>query len=224
MSDTIMGTRVWTPEEVRLRLASIRKHRLAFGGFGELGYADEDLVRQTMNDVLGQWPSEDVLLIGGTLLREDGNAGIAVAFEIARDRGVETVGIHPGIALRFAETHRISPYADHVYFVMDDSWGGMDPSGSRPSPTLETLLSISDEFVAIGGGLHTADEIRAFAGRGRKVRYFPAAMDVEWARRWAERAGAELGHDRGAAWEAWSEIQARDRDSGGSCRTWTCCS
>jgi hypothetical protein len=206
MNDAHDGPRLWTPAEVRLQLASIRKHRLAFGGFGELGYADTDVVRRIMPEVLGEWRHEDLLLIGGTMLREGGNAGIAVAFEIASDHGIETVAIHPGIALRFADTHRVSPFAEHVFFIDDDSWGGMDSTG-RPSPTLQTLLSISDEFVAIGGGVHTADEIRGFAGHGRTVRYFPAEMNHEWARRWADRAGADLGHDRGAAFEAWSEIQ-----------------
>lgn len=179
------------------------KHVITFAGFGELGYQEEGVVERIAADMLATSRRRAPLVNSGTLLRRDGEDGIAAVYEVARAAGIETAGIHPGIALDFADTHTVSPHEDHPFFVADRTWGGLLDDG-RPSPTLELLLAVSDELVVIGGGKHAGDELGAFLARGKPTRYFPAEMNHRATRAWCREAGLDRPLDlRGAAHRIW---------------------
>ena len=74
---------------------------------------------------------------------------------------------------------------------------------------LSTLLAVSSELVAIGGGEHTAQEMAAFAARGKPVRFFPADMHHETMRRWSSEAGVNIPSYAGAAQRSWGDRAGR---------------
>jgi len=192
---------------IRAFFAGRGKHVVYFAGYGELGYEEAGCVRRVASGILTGRPAAGLLVLGGTLLRAGGHDGVAEVYAVARDLGIETAGIHPSIAVRFADTHRVSPDCDHVFFVDDATWGGSLDGTDRPSPTLQLHLAVADEAVFIGGGKHAADELRAFVAAGKPVRYFPADMNHAATREWCQRDGAEIRDYRGAAHAAWEEVR-----------------
>lgn len=202
--------RAWRIESaaaIRAFFAGRGKQVVYFAGYGELGYEEEGCVRRVATGILAGRPAAGLLVLGGTLLRAGGNDGIAEIYAVAKGLGVVTAGVHPSVAMQFADTHRVSPHCDHVFFVDDATWGGFLEGTSRPSPTLQLHLAIADEAVFIGGGKHAADELRAFAAAGKPVRYVPADMNHAATREWCRRDGADIRDFRGAAHAAWEEIQ-----------------
>ena len=154
-SQALTGDNVPRPtpgDEIRRFLRSRTKHVVSFAGFGELGYEDPTVLARVAREVLDPWRPQDVLVNSGTLRRVGGEDGVAQIFPLAKARGIETSGIHPSVALEFADTHPVSPHADHVFFVDDPTWGGFMDRHGKPSPTLEVILDVSDELVVIGGG------------------------------------------------------------------------
>lgn len=201
--------RLWRVEEaanVRRFFRGLRKRVVYFAGYGELGYEDEGRVRSIARRVLSEWAPSEVVAHTGTLLRAGGHDGVAEVYRVARQLGVETTGIHPSVAFDFAETHHVSPFCDHVFFVADETWGGLLEGEERPSPTLSLHLEVSDELVVIGGGKHAAGELQAFVRGGRRVRFFPADMNHATTRRWAASAGVEIEDLRGAAHLVWASL------------------
>ncbi len=193
--------------EIQRSIERLGKHVIYFAGYGELGYEEEGCVRRVAHEVLSSWSPSQVLVHAGTLLREGGHDGIAEIYAIAREMGIETSGIHPSVAMRFADTHRVSPDCDHVFFVEDATWGGLLEGTDRPSPTLRLHLDVSDDVVVIGGGKHAADELRAFGYEGRSVRYYPAEMNHAMTRDWCRRAGVDIHDLRGAAHAVWEQLR-----------------
>lgn len=190
-------------------MKSRNKHVLYFAGYGELGYEEEGIVRSVAHHVLREWATDTVLVHSGTLMRLGGQDGIAEVYRVARELGIETTGIHPSIAMEFADTHRVSPDCDHVFFVKDNTWGGfLDDRGQR-SPTLDVHLQVSDELIVIGGGKHAADELQAFIDCGKPVRYFPAEMNYAATMQWTKGAGLTMADFRGAARVVWDTIRNR---------------
>jgi len=205
---------VETAASIRAAFAHLAKHVIYFAGYGELGYEQEGRVRRVAAQTLAGRPASGLLVHSGTLLRVGGHCGIAEVYSLARELGIETSGIHPSIAMGFADTHRVSPYCGHVFFVEDVTWGGFLPGSMTPSPTLQLHLEVSHEVVVIGGGKHAADELRAFVSNGKQVRYFPAEMNHSSTRDFCQREGHTIRDMRGAAHAAWEEMQRRAEDRG----------
>lgn len=203
-----------TTDEVRRFFASRGRHVVSFAGFGELGYEEDGIVERILPGVLSGWAPAEVIVNCGTLLRAGGQDGIARVSEVAKRMGIETSGIHPGVALDFSETHCVSPHEDHVFFVDDATWGGFLTEDGQASPTLQVILDVSHELVVIGGGKHAADELRAFFQQGKAVRYFPAEMNRRTTSEWCARAGVEIGDLRGAAFSAWRALDVGGREYG----------
>ena len=202
--------RLWRVESasaIRRFFAGLGKHVVYFAGYGELGYEEEGRVQSIAREVLGEWRASELVVHTGTLLREGGHNGIAEVYTVARELGIETTGIHPSVALKFANTHRVSPYCDHVFFVEDESWGGLLPDGENLSATLSLHLDVSDEMVIVGGGKHAAGELKAFNERAKRVRFYPADMNHRTTLEWSESAGAEIKDMRGAAHLFWLSIE-----------------
>lgn len=197
--------RLSSPREIRHFFAARGKQVVSFAGFGELGYQEDGIVERIVREVVGGRAPGELIVNCGTLLRAGGQDGIARAYSVAKSLGIETTGIHPGVALDFAETHHVSPDENSVFFVDDATWGGFLDEG-RVSPTLQVILDVSDELVVIGGGKHAADELRAFHQLGKKVSYFPADMNERTTMEWCRRSGVEIGDRRGAAFAAWRSL------------------
>lgn len=203
--------RLWKVEEassIRRFMAALNKHVIYFAGYGELGYEEEGSVRSVARRVLSEWEPDKVLVHSGTLMRLGGQDGIAEVYRVAQELGIETTGIHPSVAMEFADTHRVAPECDHVFFVEDTTWGGFLDDGQL-SPTLDLHLKISDELVVIGGGKHAADELKAFSDCGKPVRYYPADMHYATTLQWAKGAGLTIPDFRGAAQSVWDIIRNR---------------
>ncbi len=198
-----------TADAVCRFIAGRRKAVIAFAGFGELGYEEERIVERIVPEVVRGRSPEQLIVACGTLLRAGGQDGIARVYEVAKGMGIETVGIHPGIALDFADTHYVSPFQDHAFFVPDRSWGGFLDADRRLSPTLDVILRVSDELVVIGGGKHAADELLAFSDRDRAVQYFPASMHTQTTLDWCRRDRVEIADMRGAAYAVWESLRSR---------------
>ena len=195
------------PEVIRSFFARRARYVIYFAGYGELGYQDDDCVGRIVRHILKDIPVSSALVHCGTLLRINGLDGIADVYVIAKELGFETTGIHPSIAKEFADTHRVSPYCDHVFFVPDDTWGGFIHDTQALSPTLRLHLAVSDEIVIIGGGKHAADEMTAFARAAKVIRYFPAEMNASASQGWCEKAGIDVLDVRGAAQAAWDQLR-----------------
>ncbi len=192
--------------EIERFFSGLGKRIIYFAGYGELGYEKEHCVRDVAIQVLAEWSPTDVVVHVGTLLRRGGHNGIAEVYAVARELGIETTGIHPSIAQNFSETHRVSPYCDHVFFVADGTWGGFLPGGELLSPTLQLHLAVSAEMIAIGGGKHAADELKVFTASGKPVRFFPSDMNHSISRQWTEKSGVKIRDMRGAAHQLWSSM------------------
>jgi hypothetical protein len=181
-----------------------KKHVLTFAGFGELGYEDISHVENIIRNEICRWKPNEILVNSGTLLRVGGQEGIAIVYRLAKESGIETCGIHPSISLKWADTHPVSPFADHVFFVEDSTWGGYLDDHFEPSPTLKVLLKVTDELIVIGGGKHAADEISAFLQNGKLVKYFPAQMNHLVTKEWCKKSGVDIPDLNGAAYKVWN--------------------
>lgn len=177
---------------------------VTFGGYGELGYEDEGAVLALARQELQGCDPARTVVATGTLITLGFQPGIALVYGLARSMGLATLGIHPSVALRQPERHAVAAGVAQVCFVDDVTWGGCDAAG-RPSATLQALLAVTDLFVAIGGGEHTAQELRCFRRAGKAVRVHPARMHGPTMERWTRAQGLPPRDLEGAAWRAWCD-------------------
>jgi hypothetical protein len=175
---------------------------IAFGGYGELGYDDEDAVLAQCRAELDRHDPGRTAIATGTLVTRGFRRGIAMVYPLARAMGFTTLGVHPSVALADRSRHTLADGVDHAFFVEDPTWGGTDATG-RPSATLQVLLAVSDAFVAFGGGEHTAQELRAFLQAGKPVRFVPARMHAGTTERWTRATGVHIPDLDGAAQRFW---------------------
>ena len=174
------------------------KRVVTFLGFSGSGYEDTDGVRGLIEGVLTAFDPGSILInAGGT------TDGIGMVYPIAKDRGFSTVGIVSSLAEK--EKAKLSPDADTVYIVADDTWGGLLPDG-RLSPTSSAMVDASDEMVAIGGDEIARDELSAARTQQKRVRYIPAEMNHAAAKRKAMKNGRPEPHEfRGAAYQIFGD-------------------
>jgi hypothetical protein len=198
-------TKTSRPATIAKYLRSRHKRIITFAGFGELGYQDPSIVGAVARGVFLSHERASLLVVASTLLRTSGQDGVAAVYPIAAQHQIESVGVHPSIALQFSQTHRPSPHASKTFIVSDRSWGGVLQNGS-PSPTLTVLLSISDLLVVIGGGKHASQELAAFLRADKAVLYVPAEMNHDAAREWTARARVDIGDFKGEAFWTWRSV------------------
>ena len=140
----------------------------------------------------GRNPKRVVVNIGATA------QGIGAVCEVAKHRGFTTTGIvsskarEQGVAL--------SPCVDFVFYVKDETWGGIVPGTNTLSPTSEAMVQASQVLVGIGGGEVASDELLAARRMGKRVRFMPADMNHRLALDKAASKGLAAPPDfRGAA-------------------------
>ena len=137
-------------------------------------------------------PGKTIVNIGAT------PDGIGAVYELAKKKGYRTSGIVSSQAKK--SNVALSPCVDVVFYVTDDSWGGLLPGTNVLSPTSAAIVESSDVLVAIGGGEIARDELAAAKRLGKQVRFIPADMNHRIATDKARKDGKPAPADfRGAA-------------------------
>jgi hypothetical protein len=203
-----MDAAVRSVEEIVAIFREWRKRVVTFLGFGELGYEDEEALARIVREELRRHCPNDSIINTGTLITQGFHRGIADAYEVAKEQGFTTTGVHPSVALCYAKKHYLSPYVDRVLFVCDATWGGYLGQSLHRSPMLDALVAITDEVAVVGGGKHTAEEMQEFLRAGKPVRFYAAEMNHRVAREWYGLHDEETVDYRGAAYHAWAVRQS----------------
>jgi hypothetical protein len=157
-------------QQIQDFVRSQNKRVLTFVGYSGAEYQDPAAMRAAAEQVLSQHdPARTLVNIGGTA------SGIGAVYELAKRRGFGTMGIVSTLARDGGET--LSPCVDWVFFVRDDSWGGLLPGSTQLAPTSTAIVAVSHEMVAIGGGEIARDELRGARQAGKLVSFLAADMN-----------------------------------------------
>jgi len=174
--------KVTTPAEIRHFFEQQNKTVLTFVGYSGAGYQDpEAMIRIAASVLNGFDPANTIVNIGATL------QGIGAVYELAKKRGFITTGIVSTQARQHAV--ELSPHVDQVFFVEDETWGGINKASGQLSPTSTAMVENSDIMIAIGGGSVGRDEMLAAKHLNKEVRYFPADMNHSRAIEKAKKKG-----------------------------------
>ena len=186
-----------SPERVVDYFRGLNRKVVSFAGYSGAGYEDAAaMLAQAGRRLDALDPQNTVINAGATA------EGIGAVYELARQRGFLTSGIVSTQAGEHAVA--LSPCVDLVFYVRDETWGGLLAGTDRLSPTSEAMVGASDVFVAIGGGEVTRDELFAARERGKAVEFVPADMDHALALEKAASKGLPTPTDvRGAVHAAW---------------------
>ena len=182
-----------TPAEVRAFFESKGMKVLTFLGYSGAGYENEAAMLEQANRILARFdPKNTIVNIGATA------EGIGGVYKLAKQRGFVTSGI---VSTQARENNvPLSPCVDTVFFVRDETWGGVLPGTDKLSPTSTAMVEGSDVLVAIGGGEVARDELVAAKRAGKRVEFIPADMNHQIARDKARKKGEPPPTDfRGAA-------------------------
>ncbi len=168
---------------IQAHVRATGKQVLTFEGYSGAGYQDPAAMLALAGRILAaESPARVLVNIGGTA------EGLGAVYALARQQGFATLGIVSTLARD--ERVPLSPCVDQVFLVRDASWGGLDAATGRLSPTSQAIVSVSDRFVAIGGGDIARDELLVARALGKPVQVHPADMDHALARAKAQRRGA----------------------------------
>ena len=182
-----------TAAEVLQFIQSTGKKVITFIGYSGSGYEDKKAMLEEAEKILETYdPASFIVNSGATL------DGIGAVYELAKSQGYTTMGVVSTQAQKYKVD--ISPYADHVFYVEDSTWGGFVEEEVQLSPTSSIMVEISDVLVAIGGGEIGRDELMGAQQLGKEIRFFPADMNHQIAREKSQQKGLPIPTDfRGAA-------------------------
>jgi hypothetical protein len=185
-------------EEVAAFFKTANKRVLTFIGYSGAEYEDKAAMLEHARQILTTFdPQKTIVNIGATA------EGIGAVYEEAKRQGFTTTGIVSSQA-RVANTP-LSPYVDRVFYIKDDTWGGLLEGTTRLAPTSAAMVDNSDIIVAIGGDTIGRDELLAAKALGKEVRFIPAEMNHQKAVEKAKKKGLPPPTDfRGAAHTALS--------------------
>lgn len=159
-----------TPTEISSFFEEQNKIVLTFIGFSGAGYENPEEMLRLARSILEDFdPDKTIVNIGAT------KQGIGVVYQLAKDMGFMTAGIVSVLARE--NNVEISPFADHIFLVEDDTWGGLSKETGKLSPTSLAIVSTSDVIVGLGGGKIGGEEMAAAKQHGKTVRFFPADMN-----------------------------------------------
>ena len=95
-----------------------RRKVLTLLGYSGADYQDKATMLADVARLLGRFdPKTTILNIGATA------EGIGAAYEIAKEKGFTTTGVVSAQAERIRAT--LSPCVDKVFYVKDETWGGL---------------------------------------------------------------------------------------------------
>lgn len=158
------------------------KEVLTFVGYSAAEYEDREAMLEHARRILDQHdPRTTLVNIGATA------EGIGAVYELAKQRGFVTIGIVSQLARE--EGVALSAHVDHVFYVPDDTWGGMGADGETLAPTSAAIVANSSRMVGIGGSDIARDELRAARKAGLNVQFIPADMNHAIAREKARKKG-----------------------------------
>lgn len=194
--DGPLEAREATAGDIRDFIAARNMTVLTFTGYSGSGYEDPEAMLRAAAGILDSAdPARTLINIGAT------SAGIGAVYELAKNRGFTTIGIVSVLARD--EKTELSKCVDHVFFVRDESWGGVMPGTDKLSPTSAAIVETGTTFVAIGGGDVARDEMLAARRAGKKVTFIPADMNHRIAIEKARKKGLPEPTDfRGSVHEA----------------------
>lgn len=174
--------RVASVAEIRTFFEDRGKSVLTFVGYSGAGYEDEYRMLAEARAILEQRdPGDTIVNIGAT---PDGIGGV---YPLAKEMGFETSGIVSTQAK--AANVAVASHCDHVFYVEDETWGGVVEGSGRLSPTSEAMVGVSDVLVGIGGGAVGRDELMHARKMGKDVRFIPADMNHQRAIEKAKQKG-----------------------------------
>lgn len=144
------------------------KHVMVFSGFSELGYRDPEKLEETIREQLDKaivcyGPANVCVAAGAT------SVGIGIAYALAAERGVDTIGVVSVLAKDKPEM--VSEYCNKVIYV-DDPGGSWRVVNARNESYMAYLardmkdFGKTGEFLALGGGSVAMDELREAASLG----------------------------------------------------------
>lgn len=188
-----------TPSETKSFFESLGKKVLTLIGYS-MDYEDHEAMLRIVESVLSKYdPDSTVINIGGT------KGGVGAAYPIAKAKGFSTTAIVSTCAVEWLDD--ISSSVDHICFVEDSQWGGKLPDSNQLSPTSQAMVSCSNIFIGIGGGMISRDEMLAAREQGKPVYFYPAERNHQYMIRRAQKrnldppesfwgeAHQEFGHD-----------------------------
>ncbi len=159
-----------TVPAVRSHFQKQGKTVVTFVGYSGADYEDKAALLARAGAVLDQLdPARTLVNIGATI------DGIGAVYELARQKGFETTGIVSSQARTSSAT--LAPCAGTVFFIEDESWGGLLKGTQTLSPTSKAIVEVSDRIVAIGGGDVAREEFMAAKALGKKTEFFAADMN-----------------------------------------------
>jgi len=171
-----------TVKDIRDFITSRKMTVLTFTGYSGSEYEDPRAMIEEASRILDHAdPSRTMISIGAT------SSGIGAIYELAKKRGFTTIGIVSTLA-RDAKVE-LSKCVDYVFFIRDESWGGLLPGTDRLSPTSAAIVETGTFFVAIGGGDVARDEMLAARRAGKRVTFIPADFNHRIAIEKARRKG-----------------------------------
>ncbi len=181
-------------------VAGRRMSVLSFTGYSGAGYQDPEAMLAQASRILDDSDPRTMLVnIGATAV------GIGAVYEVAKRKGFSTMGIVSRLARD--EGVALSKCVDVVFFVPDDTWGGLLPGSTQLSPTSAAIVAVSTSLVAIGGGDVTRDEMLAARAAGKPARFIPADMNHAIAHKKARDHGQPAPADfRGSAHAALNAV------------------
>jgi hypothetical protein len=178
MNERVVGWAM-TPSETKSFFEKLGKEVVTLIGYS-MDYEDRQTMLMQVESVLSEYdPDTTIINIGGT------KGGIGAAYPIAKARGFRTTAIVSTCALEWLDD--ISPSVDHICFVADSQWGGKLPDSDQLSPTSQAMVSCSDIFIGIGGGMISRDEMLAARDLGKPVYFFPAERNHQYMIRRAQK-------------------------------------
>jgi hypothetical protein len=171
-SDTRVVGWNMNPEDVKSFIKRLGKKVITFVGYSS-PYEREEEMLKVVETVLPEYsPKTHIVNIGATI------GGIGAAYSVAKSMGFTTIGIVSSLAKEYMES--ISAEVDHVCFVEDESWGGINEETKELNPTSKVIVESSDIMIGIGGNDVGRDELLAGKKRGKEVRFYPAEMNHEF--------------------------------------------
>ena len=119
------------PQDVNSFIKSLGKRVITFVGYSS-AYEKEEEMLKVVKTVLSEYsPKSHIVNIGATI------GGIGAAYSVAKSMGFTITGIVSSLAKEYMEY--ISAEVDHVCFVADNSWGGINEETKELNPTSEVM-------------------------------------------------------------------------------------
>jgi hypothetical protein len=177
-----------TAAEAVARVRRDDREIVTFIGYSGAGYEDEAAMIAAVREELSRHEPREVVVNAGATAE-----GIGAVYRIAKELGFATSGIVSSRALESESA--LSESLDRLAVVEDDTWGGFLPGTDQLSPTSRAMVEASDRFVAIGGGKVGRDELIVARQAGKPIRFVPADMNHEAARKAARKEGREAPTD-----------------------------